>query len=177
VTNSKVEESLGRLSALKWFPTNAYALVAITEILKEVCPEDSDATNLIREVLATHNEWPGPLTLRTVHNAIVQRRRAAEEDVLLRKRRAEACAQRDVHESGCSGYSVDLNDDDHTVSVDFCNKIFGDDWTDRTECRKGDSLHEKDPDLCKRRLAEELASHPGWLTRDQFWALNHPRRK
>lgn len=64
MTEAGLEESLGRLSALKRFPSNPLALVEIAETLRELCPTDDDAARLIRGVMRTHDEWCGPLGLR-----------------------------------------------------------------------------------------------------------------
>jgi len=38
--------------------------MAIAEILRELCPDDSDATKLIGSMIERHDEWPGPQSLR-----------------------------------------------------------------------------------------------------------------
>src|ERR1017187_272140 len=85
MTNAKIEESLGRLSALKWFPTNPHALAAIAEILRDLCPSDNDATALVHGMLGEFGEWPGPEGLRKTNGRILELRRAAERERKLRE--------------------------------------------------------------------------------------------
>ena len=60
MTSAKVEEALGRLSVLKWFPVNPYALVAIAEIFRDLCPNDADGMALVQAMLSQFDEWEGP---------------------------------------------------------------------------------------------------------------------
>jgi hypothetical protein len=63
----KVEEVLGRLSALKRFPTNQFALLGLAEIIQGLCQTDEEADRLAREALFAHDEWMGPHQLRRVY--------------------------------------------------------------------------------------------------------------
>ena len=157
-----IEECLGRLSALRFFPSNAYALVAIAEILQEICPDDGEAKLLVYEVLKDSDEWPGPESLRKTYSRIVNHRARAERDRVFRGAYAEARREKETHEATCDGYSIEIDDEKHTVSVTKCQKVFerpGLEMWQAPQCRKGDSISEMD---CERRLTEELTRHPGY---------------
>ena len=164
MTNTKLEETLGRLSVLKWFPTNPYAITAIGEILRELCPTDGDATELVREVLKAFDEWCGPQSLRKTRAAILEGRLAKENERKLKAAYVVAGADRKAHEDACTGYSIELDHEARTVSVLSCRERFGTadmkiwHWL---RCRKGDALA---PQLLQQVLEAELTKRPDWVS-------------
>lgn len=171
MTDAKLKECLGRLSALKWFPSNPQALAVIGEILRELCPADKDASELVREILRGFDEWPGPLTVRRLRNQIIEREKAVELERLKKEDRAAAIKARDTHEAKCAGFVVSVDDEHRVISVRFCGEYFGQEppWRGGVECRKGGSLRGNEPGFCERKQAEELAARPGWSTSEQYW--------
>jgi len=170
VTNTRLEECLGRLSALKWFPANPFAIAAITELLRDLCPTDDDATALVREVLAECDEWCGPLTLRKTRARIVERDQAAERERKLKAAYVVWSARRREHEDACCGYQIDVDGDIHTVEVRTCNETFGSPDIDRwnwLRCRKGEALERG---FTERLLRSELAARPGWISADEYFS-------
>jgi hypothetical protein len=170
VTNTKLEETLGRLSVLKWFPTNPYAITAIGEILRELCPTDGDATDLAREVLKSFDEWCGPQSLRKARAVILEAKLAKENERKLQAAYVVAGADRKEHEATCPGYLVELDSEARTVSVLPCRAGFG--ATDIKiwhwlRCRKGDVIS---PRLLREVLEAELAKRPGWVSLDTHYA-------
>lgn len=71
VSQKGLAEALGRLALLRRFPTNPYALAALGEILKDICKSDDDLSALVRDTLRMHDEWCGPVSLRKVHDGLV----------------------------------------------------------------------------------------------------------
>ncbi len=166
VTKEKLEKALGRLALLRRFPSHPQALVALGEILRETCPNDTDLAELVHEVLKTSDDWCGPAAIRKTYKELVKRRNEAEAERLRQERIAAACIERKKHEEECSGYGVDINKEDKTVFAYFCNKYFGD-FYDHVMCRCGDKLAASDKQAVRRIAAETLASHPGF----ELWGL------
>jgi hypothetical protein len=170
VTNAKLEETLGRLSVLKWFPTNLYAITAIGEILRELCPTDGDATELAREVLKSFDEWCGPQSLRKARAEILEGKLAKENERKLKAAYVAAGADRKAHEDTCTGYSIELDHEARTVSVRPCREGFGTadmkiwHWL---RCRKGDALA---PQVLRQVLEAELAKRPDWVSVEAYYA-------
>jgi hypothetical protein len=170
MTNAKIEESLGRLSALKWFPTNPHALVAIAEILRDLCPSDNDATALVHGMLGEFGEWPGPEGLRKTNGRILEIRRAAERERKLREMYVQAGAARKDHEATCPGYVIELNTEERTVNVAVCCEGFGSPDIERwhwLRCRKGEALT---AEFIQDTQAAELAARPEWISRNEKWS-------
>ena len=177
MTNAKIQESLGRLSCLKWFPTNTYALVAIAEILRDLCPTDDDATVLVQKMLGGFDEGPGPESLRKTHALILEGRRAVERANRLREAYIVAGAARKVHEAACSGYSIDLDGEALTVSVARCRQRFGRTDIEQWQwlyCRKGEALN---AEFLRQVQEAELAARPGWITLDAYYAQRLRERR
>jgi len=78
VTNTKVEESLGRLSVLRRFPVNPHALAAIAEDLRSLCSDDGEADRLVAAILGRFDMWPGPAAIRDIHRAEIAPQRPRE---------------------------------------------------------------------------------------------------
>jgi hypothetical protein len=79
ISDEKMKESLGRLGLLKRFPgSNSRTLAALTDILDEICQDDTELTALVGEIVDRHDEWPGPATLRQIHAEKVVPRRPPE---------------------------------------------------------------------------------------------------
>lgn len=170
MTNTKLEETHGRLSVLKWFPTNPYAITAIGEILRELCPTDGDATELVRELLEAHDEWCGPQSLRKARAAILEGKLAKENERKLKAAYVVAGGNREAHEATCIGYSIDLDHEAHTVSATPCREGFGAvdikiwQWL---RCCKGNALT---PQFLRGVLEAELSKRPGWVSVDAYYA-------
>ena len=172
ISNQKIGEALGRLSVMKWFPTNSYALVTVAEIIRELCPDEGEVSVLVQEMVNTADEWPGPLSLRNAYTAILERRKIAEKERIQAERRKEARRERDEHEVTCHGYYVRTDDSRQTVQVEFCNQPFGEyNFAEFAHCRKGNSLRAENPEFCKLRMAEELAMRPGWVSAQEYRTL------
>jgi len=176
ITEAGLNESLGRLSALKRFPSNPFALVAIVETLRDLCPTDEAAICLVGEVMASFEEWCSPLGLRKVRGQIVAREREAELKRLDAEQRVEALRQRDSHESECLGYAVLTNSEHQTVDVEFCHRQFGAMYSG-IECGRGKALRSEDAEFCNRRQAEELTARPGWVTVNEYWKRRFGKNK
>ena len=170
MTNAKTEECLGRLSALKWFPQNPYALASIGEILRDLCPNDADGMALVQAMLSQCDEWEGPRSLRETYAQILESRRAAERERRLREVCVTAGAARENHEATCPGYRIALDSEAHTVSVTPCRESFGSTDIEHwhwLRCRKGEGFDTK---LLKQFLQDELAARPGWISLDAHYA-------
>ena len=170
MTNAKLEETLGRLSVLKWFPTNPYAIQAIGEILRELCPTDGDATELAREVLKAFDEWCGPQSLRKARAVILEGKLAKENERKLQAAHVVAGVDRKDHEATCPGYLIELDNEARTVGVVPCREGFG--ATDIKiwhwlRCRKGDAIT---PQVLRQLLESALAERPGWAALDAYYA-------
>src|ERR1035438_8128035 len=179
MTNTKIQESLGRLSCLKWFPTNTYALVAIAEILRDICPTDDDATVLVQKMICGFDEWPGPESLRKTYALILQGRRAAERANRLREAYIVAGAARKDHEATCPGYSIDLDGEALTVQVARCRQGFGSTDIEQWQwlrCRKGEA-EALNTEFLRQVQEAELATRPGWITFDAYCAQRLRERR
>ena len=168
MTTAKTEECLGRLSALKWFPQNPYALASVGEIIRDLCPTDADGIALVQTMLSQFDEWEGPRSLRETYAQILEGRRAAERARRLREVYVTAGAEREKHEATCPGYRIELDSEAHTVSATSCRESFGSadvelwHWL---HCRKGEGF---DTQLLKRLLQDELGARPGWVSLDAY---------
>jgi hypothetical protein len=67
LTKEALTQALGKLSLLRHFPTSPHALVALSEILQEICTDDKDLALLVREMLEGFDQWPGPRAMREAH--------------------------------------------------------------------------------------------------------------
>lgn len=70
MTEAGLERSIGRLSVLKRFPSNPFALTAIVETLRELCATDDEADHLVSAALSAFDEWCSPLGLRKISTQI-----------------------------------------------------------------------------------------------------------
>lgn len=169
MTDLKLKECLGRLSSLRWFPANPYAIAAVGETLRELCPSDEDAAELVREVLANFAEWPAPLALRETRKGILDRKRSEEIARKLKLATAEWHKARAAHEAGCDGFEVQASISDRTVYAQPCSVHFGGPEGQMWQwlcCRKGSDLSAED---IQRRLDAELAARPGWISLKEFY--------
>jgi hypothetical protein len=170
VSQGALKRALGRLALLRFFPqNNSEAVTGVAEILSAICSDDTDLAELVHEVLANHNDWCGPLSLRETQAGILGKRAAAERQRILDERTAEARRQNRIHESDCPGYCIELNEEHKTVDVSFCRATFGDGWPPAAQCGRGPALQAKDPAFCQHRLVEELAARPGWRADSERW--------
>jgi hypothetical protein len=176
ITDVRLEECLGSLSTLRYFPSNPFAIQAVAEIVREVCQTDDEALTLTQEVLRGLNEWCGPGSFRKAYMDLIEKRKEAESKRISAERIAGYLPERSIHEATCPGYTVCLDGDNQTVFVHFCTTQWGD-WWDGVKCRKGDALEAVDAGLCKRLLFLELASRPGWLSEDDRWLASGGNRK
>jgi len=64
MTKEKIAECVGRLSLLKFFPTNPHAIAELARIINEVCANDTEGARLADRLLREHDQWPGPMELR-----------------------------------------------------------------------------------------------------------------
>jgi hypothetical protein len=176
ITGAILEECLGRLSTLRYFPSNQFAIEAIGEIIREVCATDNDGLSLCRQVLKTSNDWLGPATIYKTQADLVEQRQEAESKRIRSERVVAYRGEREIHEATCTGYEVGLDSDKQTVFVQFCNERWGD-WSDGVSCRKGSALSESDPGLCKRLLEKELANRNGWMSEDEWWRMKMAIKK
>ena len=63
LTDLQITDAIGRLSTLRYFPANPYGVRAIAEILKE-CDSTGKLNNIVAEFTSSHDDWPGPKSLR-----------------------------------------------------------------------------------------------------------------
>ena len=71
MSNETLKKSLGRLSQLKFFPTNEFAQQDIVETIQELCSTDAKAIKLVDLILESYDEWPGPATIRSTYESRV----------------------------------------------------------------------------------------------------------
>ncbi len=64
VSVDMLKQCVGRLSLLRRFPSNDYALAEIGKMLNDLCPDDAAAVALVDHVLRQWNDWEGPAAFR-----------------------------------------------------------------------------------------------------------------
>jgi hypothetical protein len=72
----KAEDIVERMAVLKFFPTARRAVSQLIESISEMCSDDDEAEALLTEMLRL-DEWPGPATLRTVHEQMNSSKKAS----------------------------------------------------------------------------------------------------
>jgi hypothetical protein len=161
---------------LKHFPSKPAVVAEVGKFLDGICADDQEARLLTDDVLEQYSEWCGPSALKQAHADLVIRQRREERKRAWEQARAEHAKERDAHESTCPGYTIRLDESVKVVSVRFCGQGFGEWGNDPNggcgfplSCRKGRELEARDPGLCKRLLAEELAARPGWGPYEDYW--------
>jgi hypothetical protein len=162
ISDKALEGCLGRLTMLRYFPSNLHALRAIAGMFSEFCQTDSEAAELTKEIVTGSDVWIGPQSFSKAAGAIADKRRRALEGIGQRERQRLNKLARDRHEGSCTGYGVDIDESAKTVDVYFCGERFGDNFRDCVFCRKGGSLRDSDPGFCGRLAALELAGRAGW---------------
>lgn len=161
ISRKQAEDSLVKLGMLKFFPARADVTAEVGRLLNEICADDHEAKCLTSAILSQFDEWPGPLTVRTVQETLATERRKHQE-------RAVQRANRDAHEAECTGYTVRLNEEGKYMVIQFCHQEFGYSYP-QLLCRKGHGLMSVDPTLCDRLEEQELAARPGWVSYEEHW--------
>lgn len=67
VNVKRAAESLGKLSLMKYFPSDQNAQAALVEIVCGFAYDNEKIDWLVRRALAIFNEWPGPRELRALY--------------------------------------------------------------------------------------------------------------
>jgi hypothetical protein len=62
----RVSDIAGRLAALKFFPSDDAARLAIMEMIGDMAETEDQVLWLVKRMLSLYNEWPGPKELRAL---------------------------------------------------------------------------------------------------------------
>jgi hypothetical protein len=75
MTRERITECVGRLSLIRYFPSNRFAIAELASILDELCVDDAEGRRLTDEALKKWDEWCGPAALRAFYWERVASRR------------------------------------------------------------------------------------------------------
>jgi hypothetical protein len=117
ITKEKMRSLLGRVALMKYFPNDAMVLCALAEEVNNLCDDGDTATDLVSELIRDYHEWPGVHTLQ----AIAHSQHSKRQSKLQIK---EGRNRRDIHEGGCPGFIVNVDELDRTLSVERCRSRF-----------------------------------------------------
>ncbi len=163
ITRPVLSRAIGRLRLMAMFPgSDSDVLAALGAELVDLCEDDAAVKELVGEIVRNQEQWPGIKRLRETAAEIAYERTAKENT-------KQNWAQCRDHEVSCPGYEVVTDETSRTVAVNFCKKIFdkrglGYANGESAECRKGDALRTSDSEFVARRLDEELAARPGYIS-------------
>jgi hypothetical protein len=78
MTKEKITECVGRLSLIRFFPQNRFAIAELARIVNELCVNDAEGDRLTDEALRRFDEWCGPVALRAFYWERVANRTGCE---------------------------------------------------------------------------------------------------
>ena len=67
MTKETINECVGRLSLLRFFPANPYAIAELAGIINELCVDDAEGRRLTDAALRKFDEWRGPAAFRAFY--------------------------------------------------------------------------------------------------------------